>query len=132
VHLFATAIVHSKEFTKTGLIQRSTETVELTGDLVGRVLYHPTSVFDFVKGTLINTGDQVFSGTVLGSAPLMTHDDEFRFEVNLSTGTTLGEVHFVNRIAGPNVRCHLNVVGTGMTADGNSTFDYTGECVLPR
>ena len=31
-----------------------------------RVLYHVTSVFDFVKGTLVNTGDQVFSGNDCG------------------------------------------------------------------
>ena len=56
-----TAIVHSKEDTAGGMIQRSTETVELHGDLTGRVLYHVTSVFDFAHGTLVNTGDQVFS-----------------------------------------------------------------------
>ena len=44
------------------MIQKSTETVELTGDLKGRVLYHVTSVFDFVQGTLVNTGDQVYLG----------------------------------------------------------------------
>ena len=50
-----TAIVHSQEPTPTGMIQKSTEIVELNGDLKGRVLYHVTSVFDFVQGTLVNT-----------------------------------------------------------------------------
>ena len=49
VDLLNTAIVHSQEPTATGMIQKSTETVELTGGLTGRVLYHVTSVFDFVK-----------------------------------------------------------------------------------
>lgn len=61
------ALVHWKKSTPTGLIQQSTEIVELTGDLRGRVLYHVTSVFDFVSGTLVNTGDQVYSGTIGGS-----------------------------------------------------------------
>ena len=54
------AIVHSQKPTPTGMIQQSTEIVELYGDLRGRVLYHVTSVFDFVNGTLVNTGDQVY------------------------------------------------------------------------
>jgi hypothetical protein len=44
-----TAIIHSKEATPTGMIQKSTEVVELHGDLNGRVLYQVTSVFDFVN-----------------------------------------------------------------------------------
>jgi hypothetical protein len=128
VHYFSTAVVHSTEPTPTGIIQRSTETVDLTGDLTGRLLYHPTSVFDFVQGTLVNTGSQVFSGTVLGSAPVMLYDDEFKFEVNLNTGATTGEAHLAHSLAGPKVRCHLRVTGTGLTAEGNATFDYTGEC----
>ena len=59
-----TAIIHSKEIVPNGMIQKSTEIVELTGDLKGRVLYHVTSVFDFAHGTLVNTGDQVYSGTL--------------------------------------------------------------------
>jgi hypothetical protein len=73
------AIVHSKQPTSTGVIQRSTETVELSGDLRGRVLYHVTSVFNFKAGTLVNPGDQVFSGTVAGSEPVLLHDSKFRF-----------------------------------------------------
>ena len=128
VHMFTTAVVHTQTPTATGLIQTSTETVELSGDLKGRILYHPTSVFDFVNGTLVNTGVQVFSGTVLGSAPVVIHDDEFRFDVDLNTGATVGKVYLAGRIAGPKVRCRLDVVGTGLTAEGNATFSYTGTC----
>ena len=128
VHYFATAIVHSTEMTPTGMIRRTTETVELTGDLIGRILYHPTSVFDFVNGTLVNTGHQVFSGTVRGSGPVLLHDDEFRFEANLVTGAVTGKVFLNDPIAGDKIRCELDVVGTGLDANGNATFTYTGEC----
>jgi hypothetical protein len=130
VDLLNGAIVHSKETTPTGMIQESTETVELNGDLHGRVLYHVTSVFDFVKGMLVNTGDQVYSGTIAGSEPVMLHDDQFRFEVNLATGAETGAVYLFDHIAGPKVRCTLQVVGTGVNSDGNPTFDYTGECTF--
>ena len=90
------------------MIQQSTEIVELAGDLRGRVLYHVTSVFDFVNGTLVNTGDQVYSGTIAGSAPVMIHDDQFRFDVNLVTGKETGRVFLFNHIAGPKVRCALD------------------------
>jgi hypothetical protein len=128
VDFLNTAIVHSKEITETGMIQQSTEIVELNGDLKGRVLYHVTSVFDFVHGTLVNTGDQVYSGTIAGSAPALIHDDQFRFEVNLVTGEESGQVYLFNHITGPKVRCTLNVVGTGVNGEGNPTFDYSGEC----
>lgn len=125
-----TAIVHSQETTPTGKIQKSTEIVELRGDLKGFVLYHVTSVFDFAAGTLVNTGDQVFSGTVAGSAPVMVHDDQFRFRVNLATGEEAGKVYLFDHVAGPKVRCQLDVVGTGLTAEGNPTFDYRGRCTF--
>lgn len=124
------AIVHWQKPTPTGMIQQSTEIVELHGDLRGRVLYHVTSVFDFVNGTLVNTGDQVYSGTIAGSAPVMIHDDQFRFEVNLVTGEETGRVFLFNHIAGPKARCALEVVGTGLNAEGNPTFDYSGKCTL--
>jgi hypothetical protein len=54
--------------------------------------------------------------------------DQFRFEVNLVTGQEAGQVFLFNHLAGPRVRCTLNVVGTGLNADGNPTFDYTGVC----
>ena len=132
VHHFTTAIVHGSEPTATGMIQTSTDTVDLTGDLTGRILYHPVSVFDFQTGTLVNTGHQVFSGTVLGSEPVLIGDDTFRFEVDLATGATTGTVHLDRVLAGPAIRCHLEVVGTGMTAEGNATFAYTGLCRIKK
>jgi hypothetical protein len=126
----ANAIVHWQVPTPSGTIQQSTEIVELFGDLRGRVLYHVTSVLDFVNGTLVNTGDQVFSGTIAGSRPVMIHDDQFRFEVNLITGSESGTVFLFDHIAGPKVRCALHVVGTGPNAAGNPTFDYSGECTF--
>ena len=125
-----TAVVHSQEETPTGMIQKSTEIVDLDGDLKGRVLYHVTSVFDFVHNTLVNTGDQVYSGTIGRSAPVLIHDDQFRFDVNLATGQESGQVYLFNHIAGPKVRCRLDVVGTGVNAEGNPTFTYTGECTF--
>lgn len=128
-HLVGT-LVHFRENTPTGSIQKSTEIVDLAGDLKGRVLYHVTTVIDSVHATLVNTGDQVYSGTVGGSAPVMLHDDHFRFEVDLKTGSEKGRVYLVDHIAGPNVRCTLDVVGTGMNGDGNPTFTYTGQCIF--
>lgn len=125
-----TAIVHSKEPTVDGMIQRRTETVDLAGDLNGRVLYHVTSVFDFVQGTLVNTGDQVYSGTIAGSSPTLIHDDQFHFEVNLSTGNERGKVYLLDHIAGAKVKCRLDVVGTGTNAAGNPTFTYSGACTF--
>jgi hypothetical protein len=122
------AIVHSKVQTASGMIQQSTETVELKGDLVGRVLYQVTSKFDFTMHTLINTGHQVFSGTIAGSEPVMILDGKFRFEVNLSTGAEIGSVYLVDHIAGPEVQCTLQVAGSGKDADANPTFTYTGQC----
>ena len=125
-----TAIVHSKENTPTGSIQQSTEIVDLTGDLKGRVLYHVTTVLDSVHATLVNTGNEVYSGTIGGSAPVMLHDDHFRFDVDLKTGSEKGRVYLVDHIAGPKVRCTLDVVGTGLNAEGNPTFAYKGECIF--
>jgi hypothetical protein len=124
------AIVHWQKPTPTGSIQQSTEIVELFGDLRGRVLYHVTTVIDSVNGTLVNTGEQVYSGTIAGSMPVMIHDDQFRFEVDLATGKETGQVFLFNHIAGPKVRCTLEGVGTGLNADGNPTFTYSGECTF--
>ncbi len=132
VHFFTTAIVHSSESTSTGRVQRSTEIIELSGDLTGRVLYHPVSVFDSVAGTLVNTGQQVFSGTVLGSEPVLLYDDTFRFEVNLDTGETTGVVNLLRPLGGGGVQCRLEVVGTGRTAAGDATVDYSGLCRIER
>jgi hypothetical protein len=130
VHYFTSAIVHEAHTqpTETGFVQRSTDIIDLAGDLVGRVLYHPVSRFDFAEGTLINTGHQVFSGTVLGSEPVMLFDDDYRFEVNLATGETVGEVFLVRTLAGPPVRCILDIVSTGPTAAGDAAVAYTGRC----
>jgi hypothetical protein len=130
VDYLTTAIVHWKKPTATGTVQQSTEIVELKGDLTGRVLYHVTSVVDTVNGTLVNTGDQVYSGTIVGSMPVLIHDDQFRFDANLRTGAETGRVYLFNRIAGPKVRCRLDVTGTGLNADGNPTFEYSGECTF--
>jgi hypothetical protein len=124
------AIVHRQTPTPTGMMQQSTEIVELFGDLRGRVLYHVTSVFDFVNGTLVNTGNQVYSGTIASSQPVMLHDDRFRFDANLITGAEIGHVFLLDHIAGPKVRCTLEAVGTGLNGDGNPTFDYSGECTF--
>jgi hypothetical protein len=124
------AIVHWKKPTLTGMIQQSTEIVDIDGDMRGRVLYQVTSVFDFVNGTPVNTGDQVYSGTIGGSAPVMIHDNQFRFDVNLSTHKETGTVLLLNHIAGPKVRCTLDGVGTGLNNDGNPLFDYSGECTF--
>ena len=94
------------------------------------MLYHVTTVIDFVAGTLVNTGDQVYSGTIAGSDPVMIHDDQFRFDANLVTGAETGKVLLINHIAGPKVRCLLDVTGTGLDGDGNPTFTYTGECTF--
>lgn len=128
----STAIIHSEEPTATGMIQRSTSIIELAGDLTGYVLFHPTSEFDFAGGTLVNTGTQIFSGTVLGSGPVILHDDTFRFDVDLATGETLGTGRFSRSHDAPHkggwYECDLIVVGTGATPEGNFTSDYTGTC----
>jgi hypothetical protein len=122
------AIIHSKKPTATGVIQEGTEIVELSGDLNGKVLYHVTTVIDNQKGTLTNTGNQVFSGTIKGSQPVLIRDSRFRFDVNLTTGAETGSVYLSDHIAGPQVKCELKVTGTGKTADGNPTFSYSGNC----
>jgi hypothetical protein len=132
VHFFSTAMVHSQEPTGNGMVQLSTDIIQLTGDLNGYVLYHPTSSFDFAAGTLVNTGTQVFSGTVAGSGPVILHDDRFRFVVDLATGATTGEVHLSRSGDAPHrggwYECHLVVTGTGVTPEGDNLSDYTGTC----
>ena len=125
-----TAVIHSLRGKPHGTIQQSTEIVDLAGDLVGRVLYHVTTVVDSLNGTLVNTGDQVYSGTIAGSAPVLIHDNRFRFDVNLKTGRETGRVYLLDHIAGPRVQCTLDVVGTGLNPEGNPTFTYTGRCIF--
>lgn len=133
VHYFTTAAIHSQEASATGMTQRSSDVIRLTGDLDGWVLYHPTTVFDYAAGTMVNTGTQIFSGTVLGSQPMILHDDTFRFEVDLATGATRGEVHLGRSQEAPHpgswYECDLDVVGTGLTASGDGAVSYTGTCV---
>ena len=128
IHYFTTAIIHSEDFTETGKKQRSTDSIDLDGDLIGRVLYQPRTKFDFVAGTLVNTGRQVFSGTVLGSKPVLIYDNEFRFDVNLATGETSGKVFLTDRIAGPRIKCELEIIGTGFTPEGDGLANYSGRC----
>ncbi len=130
--LLSAALVHSRKATANGEVQKSTEIVELDGDLEGKVLYQVTTRIDNRRGTLINTGDQVFSGTIAGSEPVMLHDARFRFEVNLKTGADSGSVFLGDHIAGPRVRCRLRVTGTGKKPDGNPTFRYVGTCTFAR
>lgn len=125
-------IVHEVVPTDTGIVQRSTETIDLFGDINGRVLYHPETVIDNVAGTMVNTGNQVFSGTVLGVGPVLLHDEIFRFDVNLQTGETLGRSFLIDRIDGPRVVCVLEIVGTGFDESGNGLAEYSGFCRLPR
>ena len=122
-------ITHAVTPTETGLELRTTETIDLFGDLNGRVLYQPESVIDNVAGTITNTGNQVFSGTILGEGPVLLHDDYFRFDVTLGpTVETVGQVFLVNRIDGPVVHCIIRIVGTGFTPEGNGLADYSGRC----
>jgi hypothetical protein len=51
VDFLTTAIIHSAMSTATGLIQRSTETVDLTGDLTRHILYRPTSVIVEIRAS---------------------------------------------------------------------------------
>jgi len=132
VHSFSTAIIHSQVPTESGMVQRSSEIVTLQGDLEGHLLYHPTSTFDDEAATLVNTGTQFFSGTVLGSEPVILHDDRFRFEVDLETGATTGAVYLGRSNDAPPAEtwfeCDLAIVGTGLTDDGDATFSYEGSC----
>lgn len=132
VFFASTAVVHSEEPTETGMIQRSTAVVKLSGDVSGWVLFHPTSVFDFVNGTLVNTGTQIFAGTIAGSDPVVLHDDQFRFDVDLATGATVGEIVFSRSNDAPHkggwYECRLGMVATGMTPEGDITSDLSGTC----
>lgn len=132
VHFFTTAAIHSDVTTQTGKVQRSTEIIRLEGDLDGYILYHPTSTFDFAAGTLVNTGTQLFSGTIAGSPPVILHDDQFLFTVNLATGATVGEVHLSRSSDAPHpggwYDCDLEIVGTGLSTAGDGLADYSGTC----
>jgi hypothetical protein len=123
-------LVHLKSATPTGELRKSTGIAELRGDLIGRILYHLTAELDYTKGTLVKTGDQVFSGTIAGSEPVLIHDSKFRTEINLTTGAESGSVYLFDHITGPSVQCELRITGTGVNADGNRTFSYEGTCTF--
>jgi len=122
------AITHEVTPTETGVKLRTTETIDLFGDLEGRVLYQPHTIINHVEGTLVNTGNQVFSGTVLGEGPVLLHDNLFRFDVNLATGETVGKVFLIDHVDGPVVDCVLDIIGTGFSEEGNGYADYSGRC----
>lgn len=132
IHYFSTAVEHSVEPTETGQIVRSTDVIRLSGDIEGFALYHPTTVIDGRAGTLVNTGTQIFSGTIGGSDPVILHDNRFRFEVDLQTGATRGQVFLGRSEDAPHrgfwIECELTVVGTGMTPEGDGLADYSGTC----
>ena len=128
-HFFTTAIVHSQEpSAEQWTTQRSTDIVELRGDLEGYVLYHVTS--RIVDGKMVNTGKQAFSGTIRGSEPVFLFDDEFRFEVDLASGATVGTIRLRESADAREgaYRVDLEAAGTGLTEDGNATIGWTGAC----
>lgn len=136
VHRFTESIVHQEATPDNGFVQRSTDVVELRGDVEGYILYHVTSVIDPVAGTLTNRGEQWFSGTILGSAPVVLHDDQFEFVVQLADGTTAGEVFLRRSGDAPQAAihaCDLHVVGTGETTPaGDAVVSYAGTCTRAR
>jgi hypothetical protein len=62
----------------------------------------------------------------------MLYDDEFRFDVNLNTGTATGKVYLTDNLAGPKIRCELDIMASGKTAEGNITASYTGSCTFKK
>ena len=128
VHFFSTSISHSEKMIEGGKIAYTTDTIDIKGDLNGRVVYHIKSVFDFQKQTLVNTGHQVFSGTIKGSMPVLILDDQFEFNVKLDTGAVLGKVYLNQTLAGESIECNLTITGTGYAENGDGLADYTGKC----
>lgn len=133
IHDFSTQIVHRSKTTGSGKREVTTESIDLWGDLEGRVLYQPRGVYNFNKGTLVNTGNQVFSGTIKGSRPVMLFDDAFRFEVNLFNGTVRGEVYLTQQLSGPKMSCELTIADDGVReSDGQPLFRYEGFCWVKK
>lgn len=131
-HYFSTAITHSETPVQGGMVNRSTDIIRLSGGIEGFVLYHPTSQIDFATQTLVNTGAQVFSGSIGGAEPVLLYDDTFRFEVDLTNGATTGRIHLRRSESSPHPEfwweCDLDAVGTGMTPEGDGLADYSGSC----
>lgn len=132
IHRFSEIIIHSKKPTESGEVILSTDIIELFGDMRGEVLYHPVAVFDYQRGKAVITGHQAFSGTIKGSAPVMLFDDEFRFEVNLMTGETYGEVFLNTSLAGRRAKCEIIVEGAGAPPGLDSEISYEGVCKLRK
>jgi hypothetical protein len=132
VLLSDTMVVHSSEPTASGLIERSTSVVKLTGDVSGLVLFHATTEIDFFTSTLVNTGTQLFSGTIAGSDPVILHDDQFVFVVNLATGDIFGDAPFDRSKDAPHrsywYECNLYIVGVS-TPNADDVSEYSGECI---
>ena len=130
IHYASTSWVHGNTFqpTDTGFTLISTDFVEIFGDIEGRAVFQPFTTYNGDEGTIVNTGHQVFSGTVLGSDPVMLYDDNFRFEIDLIAGETTGDIYLVNQIAGPKVRCIFSMQSTGQDAEGNNLSEYLGQC----
>lgn len=128
VHRFSEVVEHSRTETDTGLLIRSTEIIDLEGDLHGQILYHPVTEIDFANQTLVNTGHQVFSGTIAGEGPVLLYDDEFRFDVDLAMGRVRGEVFLERTLAGRRMRCELEVTGPVAPPGQDSQFSYQGTC----
>ena len=131
IDIASEAIIHSELTTPTGMIRMLTEIVELTGDVNGKVLYQATQEFDFAANTLVVTGENVFSGTIAGSDPVILRSDESRFEVDLATGEeTGGAPHSQQRCPGQGILVRLRPPGRRNRPDtgGKPTFDYSGTC----
>ena len=130
IHYASTSWPHPDTYqaTASGFTVVSTDFVEIFGDIEGRAVFQPFTTFDGVENTIVNTGHQVFSGTVLGSDPVMLYDDDFRFEIDLDTGDTTGEIYLIQQIAGPKARCIFSMQSTGQDADGNNLSEYFGQC----
>lgn len=128
IHYFPTAIMHSVVETDGSKTEQRSDTIELSGDIVGRIIYHVTSKTNYAAASQVNTGYQVLSGSILGGEPVMLLDEDFSFTVNLNTGDVLGSVFFSQTLAGAPIQCRLTVTGTGLDAQGNGLADYTGYC----
>lgn len=77
VHYFSTSISHKTILAVTGKRDYDTEAIDLFGDITGRSLYHVSSDLDVFTGKLVNSGHQVFSGTIMDSDPVLILDDDF-------------------------------------------------------
>ena len=130
IHYESDGIEHSVVPTENGYLRRSTDIVELSGDLQGFAVFQPISSINLAEGTIVNTGTQVFSGTVLDSEPVMLHDDGFRFDINVDTQETTGRIYLTDRLSGPVVRCILEMRGTGRTPERYNLSEYWGKCKL--